>query len=269
MSKNIFRYLTLNKYSESVLKKSEFYCTLPNEINDPFDSKGIFDYYGTEADYVKHFEICLRKHRLDLTESDIRHSIETYINSKLWQSPEFLAKLFQEFRASSEASFSNLGMVCFSKKKNNILMWSHYAGGHRGFCLEFDRTLLERECHAPLEDIKYKLPTFSDLMAVTDNEGNEIAKRLSLSKARDWKYESEIRMIVPLNSGKNVEGLRDNRYKQFPKEALTGVIFGCLMSGEDKDTIKSILSSEPRKMPKFYQAIKSNNAYTVTISRIY
>ena len=33
-----------------------------------------------------------------------------------------------------------LGVVCLSEINNNILMWSHYAQGHAGFCIEFERT---------------------------------------------------------------------------------------------------------------------------------
>ena len=40
----------------------------------------------------------------------------------------------QELRAQ----ISQRGVACFTTELNNILMWSHYADGHKGFCLEFD-----------------------------------------------------------------------------------------------------------------------------------
>lgn len=33
------------------------------------------------------------------------------------------------------------GVSCFSEKVDDLLMWGHYAEGHRGFCLEFDTSL--------------------------------------------------------------------------------------------------------------------------------
>jgi hypothetical protein len=30
------------------------------------------------------------------------------------------------------------GVACFSAAADNLLLWAHYADGHRGFCLEFD-----------------------------------------------------------------------------------------------------------------------------------
>ena len=41
---------------------------------------------------------------------------------------------------------ANVGIRCFSATYNNILMWSHYADGHRGLCIEFDaKELLKRD----------------------------------------------------------------------------------------------------------------------------
>ena len=36
-----------------------------------------------------------------------------------------------------------MGILCFSEHCDDILMWSHYSDGHKGFCLEFDRERLE------------------------------------------------------------------------------------------------------------------------------
>ncbi len=30
-----------------------------------------------------------------------------------------------------------IGILCFTEKNDNLLMWSHYANSHKGFVLEF------------------------------------------------------------------------------------------------------------------------------------
>ena len=30
------------------------------------------------------------------------------------------------------------GITCLSEVKDDLLMWSHYGGKYKGFCLEFD-----------------------------------------------------------------------------------------------------------------------------------
>jgi hypothetical protein len=34
----------------------------------------------------------------------------------------------------------NYGVFTLSESNSNILMWSHYADNHMGFCIEFSRT---------------------------------------------------------------------------------------------------------------------------------
>ena len=93
-------------------------------------------------------------------------------------------------------------------------------------------------------------------------------KKLLLSKAKDWKYEKEVRMIVPLNSGGQVHGLRDDRYMTYPREALTGVIFGCLMPAKDQETIRRILTAGPGTEPRYYKAEPLTTTYKLEITPV-
>ena len=38
-----------------------------------------------------------------------------------------------------EKDINNFGAFSMSQLKDNILMWSHYANQHKGFCIEFVR----------------------------------------------------------------------------------------------------------------------------------
>jgi hypothetical protein len=256
----IYRYRAFNKYGLEELINSEFYITLPNEVNDPFDSKCIFDERGTEDDFRKHHMMCLRKQKPYLTEAQMQQEVDAFIKTDQWRSPDFTRVLFRDFRKSTSRRFSELGMVCFSKKIDNILMWSHYADKHKGFCLVFDRTQLAKSCQATLDGMTYGRKKLSDLLV----EDVSVGKKLLLTKAKDWAYEKEVRMIISLNSGKKVFGLRDERLLKFSLEALTGIIFGCRMPSNDKQTIKSIFLSKSYK-PVFYDTINCINDYKLKI----
>ena len=43
----------------------------------------------------------------------------------------------KSFEERNKINLYERGVCCFSEKKDDILMWSHYADGHKGFCLEF------------------------------------------------------------------------------------------------------------------------------------
>ena len=47
----------------------------------------------------------------------------------------------RDLRGIRELAF----LKCFSEDKNNVLMWSHYTGESKGFCLEYDLSLLETD----------------------------------------------------------------------------------------------------------------------------
>jgi Protein of unknown function (DUF2971) len=263
MNDIIYRYRSFNKYSIEELVNSEFYIKLPNEVNDPFDSKCIFDEMGTEADFRKHHMLCLKKQRPDLSDEQIRQEVDVFIESNQWRDREFTEDLFKSFREDTSEKFSKLAMVCFSKKNDDILMWSHYADEHKGFCLIFDRARLEASCHAPLYDMSYNRKKFGDLM---EEDVIKIAQKLVLTKSKDWCYEKEVRMIIPIIPGKTVYGIRNARFMKYSEEALIGVIFGCRMPYNDKSTIKKLLSSKITK-PDYYDAINCAIDYKLKIEK--
>jgi len=45
---------------------------------------------------------------------------------------------------TEKVAIGKYGVLCFSRRWNNILMWSHYADGHKGICLGFDGPMSSR-----------------------------------------------------------------------------------------------------------------------------
>ncbi|WP_031437404.1 DUF2971 domain-containing protein [Methylobacter tundripaludum] len=54
---------------------------------------------------------------------------------------EYISSL-EDAEPSVGAIIDNARISCFSKTGDNLLMWSHYGDGLRGFCIEFDRNLI-------------------------------------------------------------------------------------------------------------------------------
>ncbi len=87
-----------------------------------------------------------------------------------------------------------IGVLCFSRKWNNPVLWSHYADKHRGLCLGFDIpdqlvkevTYVGRRLKAEIENT-----TFSD-------ENSSPRYRLITTKYKHWQYEDEVRLIFQL-----------------------------------------------------------------------
>ncbi len=88
-------------------------------------------------------------------------------------------------------------VICFSEVNDNILMWSHYAQGHTGFCIEFDRNEKNE-----LGKWEYCVPvsynTDNNVLSFTLNQltESETFAKIATSKSLLWEYEKEWRLLV-------------------------------------------------------------------------
>lgn len=88
------------------------------------------------------------------------------------------------------------GLLCFSKRWSNPVLWSHYASKHRGMCLGFD--VADRL----LQDIQYtkdRLPL--RFLDGSPDKGLEagFVRDLLHTKYEHWAYEEEARTFVKLD----------------------------------------------------------------------
>lgn len=82
----------------------------------------------------------------------------------------------------------NIVIGCFSKCYSDVLMWSHYADGHKGCCVEFEIPSMEDDRIIP---VSYQ-PT------INGPEGNELLDQcydILSSKLKPWEYEQEHRYL--------------------------------------------------------------------------
>jgi hypothetical protein len=162
-----------------------------------------------------------------------------------------LQKKLQEIRG-------RIGVCCMTEKKDNILMWSHYAKWHTGFCLEFQTGDL---FFSQVHPVKYpdtgELPCVNLLTPSWDKLLSLSAEGL-LTKAKEWAYEREWRIIDLTNE----VGVR-----QFPPKVLHGVILGCRVSAEDTyQMVEWCKGKEPR--PILYQARKKETEFGLEIKPV-
>ena len=143
-----------------------------------------------------------------------------------------------------------VGIFCMAEKNDNLLMWAHYAHEHEGVCLKFD-LLKDTKAFSSLHKVVYTTD-YLNFNFVTDYfRVNDIL----VHKSVDWMYEKEYR-ILKLN------GVGLGRVNP---EALVEIDFGCRMSKENKQVIKSLISSNPNYSIQFKQAAMHSNDYNILI----
>ena len=265
MSNFLYRYRTVDDYALDGIEKNEFYFASPSSFNDPFDCKTLFT---LKDNSIKDWCLLFDKHLLlfepQLSPEERRIKVEEKIQIENYKSPDVRKEQLRIWEKILEKESNKLGIVCLSKTPKDILMWSHYSDKHRGFCLKFDKKIIENKyfCHEMGYNPTY--PTFKDYVKVLVQSKRGNYKSALLTKSKHWKYEKEFRLIEDPNSRPDSPGERKYRY---PEEALVGIIWGCQMLKRNKKMIEYILSK--RKHPlSVFKAIKDEDQYALKIKQI-
>lgn len=137
-------------------------------------------------------------------------------------------------------------MLSLTRKRNNLLMWSHYADSHRGFVMGFDdeNPFFHQETPrtmSPLMQVQYSskrpvVPRFEELP-------ESLHEIVFLTKGDQWSYEEELRMFAKPQAANYVQ--RDNRgfeiyFFDLPPEIFTEIILGHWMSQREKAEIVTL-----------------------------
>ncbi|WP_341276551.1 DUF2971 domain-containing protein [Vibrio parahaemolyticus] len=160
-----------------------------------------------------------------------------------------ITELFKNYTQSK-------AVCCFSKKMDSILMWSHYADSHKGFCIAIDCQELENS--DILSDVNYSdnfLDVDHECFLHSHKEGtvNKEWQRLLTQKYIDWKYEEEVRLILQL-----VDPQAKGKCFSLPQGSIKEIYFGCKMIDKNKNNIRKIMES---KNVTFYDMKKSQNNF--------
>jgi hypothetical protein len=203
--KYLYRYQPFNEYSKDIFIDRKFYFACPGEFNDPFDCRALFSLRDIDEKDFRRFLMGLFEKRCPNISTDaiIQRADET-IKKGFHKDINWLRRHEDKYGEILEMEVSKLGVLCLSEKQDDILMWSHYAGKHRGFVLQFDKSTLElwQYCSPVIYQEQY--PTFKEFIGLIPRLG--LHEIFLLRKAKHWEYEREWRVIIDLSGA----------LKQFP-----------------------------------------------------
>lgn len=204
----------------SILKYNTLKFSLTSEFNDPFEFHSSLIDKKISFKYLS--DLFIRKNYVLTTRERINVSKFLKRDQKYYQN-ELNRKLEEQKKITR--------VCCFSLKRDNILMWGHYAECHKSACLVFNKELLLESFKSKtlIGEVKYE----DEIHSVSfSDDSNKAIENWALTKNIDWKYESEFRIIHSLES---------LQFQLFNPAALTGVIFGACASEDFKAQIESML----------------------------
>lgn len=106
-------------------------------------------------------------------------------------------------REQTKAINEQTGLICFSASWKNPVLWGHYAEKHSGICMGFDvpDSHLQKVIYAErLNSLNKDKRTGEPKLTADDLD------RLRRTKFKDWAYEEEMRLFVPLGALKSESG---------------------------------------------------------------
>jgi len=248
--KTLYKYRPIDKYTIRTLALGEIYFSSPYDFNDPFDSQISFPFSATKDNIVDFFFSLSQEIGLKLS----RESIESFVqNLEKGGNLDYVSEFAVQFlKSRHKQELKDIGIYCLSEVNNNVLMYSHYCDGHKGICIELKFTKAN-ELYNYLYGVSYhaKFPEINHF----ERDYNKVFRERYTSKAINWAYEKEWRIILPKHQSQSIV---------LPDNVISAVIFGCNTNEDDKTLIKNIVRGKNSSI-QFYNAVKSSSGYLLNI----
>ncbi len=242
----LFKYEAFTTQSLLNLKAQSVYFGSPRNFNDPYDcaiTASIADPTPDELQRVlEHY----------LTAPDVSSKVKAQLE-KLPQSQlktQILNGVKNTFADARDNFLSINGVTCFSERNDDLLMWSHYGGQYKGFCLGF-RT--DTEVFQKIRKVEYvpSMPTVKIDSFIVDGQDDQLLN-LYCTKSEAWAYEKEWR------------GLHKEAGTLFTYEsqALKAVYFGPDIEWQALEIICLILSGQNPEV-ELWRGTRSKSEFKV------
>jgi hypothetical protein len=171
-----------------------------------------------------------------------------------------------------EAITENFWVYSVCATREPILMWAHYADGHKGIALHFDpgvppfnRVL---PVHYSEQYPEYPFPGSGPVAS------SEAARAMLYTKSTRWTYEEEYRVVRIVEAGTAEERISrqmglvwDGQFTTLPETALVGVTLGAAMSGKVASELTAEIADR-RPSLEMWQATTGTATYTLEFHRV-
>lgn len=193
--------------------------------------------------------------------------------------PQLLRHIQPQFGAAFQNWFGDrFGVLSLSERPTSLLMWAHYASSHMGLVIEFDgdhpffhqqhaSRVIGKVMKVVYADDRPAITAYEPGMAHTAPHIERLITQVLLTKGREWEYEREWRMVLPLNDVKAHPHTVMGRIHLFdvPAEAISVVVLGARVSGETATLVRVALDTQQMRHVRLRHAQISKTRYEVVI----
>lgn len=246
----LYKYQSFTTQSLANLKNRTIWFSQPTSFNDPFDCS-ISLLTQPNADNLSQI-VKIYSDRIPSSEK------ERYLDENGQPTVEFVESiqngLRNGFMERKQLMLNERGVSCFAERNDNLLMWSHYGDGHRGFCLEFDTKFEPFASNSHRVIYSTEVPEIDPAKALLDTSHN-MMQSLIVTKSSEWEYEREWRLLH----------MEANKLYTYDWKSLTGIYLGCCMPDENAELLCMILRDSPTKL---YRMRRSEDQFQILSEEI-
>jgi len=211
-----------NLLHRRLLTHGELYFAPPSHINDPFDINIPLEFGPIDQEFTE-VERLVSLLETGRDEPKIDRAREQFLRQREMAVAEMNDDIFGVFSASTRG--------------DSLLMWSHYADNHTGFCVEINADEIAQRCHRHRavryhsKILELTLDRLSDPKQV-----KQTFSEFNFRKSKDWKYEDEYRFLLI-----DLDGLEpEDRLVTIPVQAVRRVILGLRVADAMKDEVMGL-----------------------------
>lgn len=250
----LFKYRSLATEQDrdrlrQIVVESKIYFPPAKFFNDPFDLHPVFDLTAPRDVQRKDYERLSKKYE-NLGRAERRKEARRVMKTSM--SPRNIAATTRGIQDQhARVITESVGVLCVCRKRDDILMWSHYADSHKGVCLEFDGL---SKFMAHVQEVKYR--KMREPIRVYQEAHEQMMEKALLTKSDHWIYEEEYRLL---------------RYKdgpglvEFRPRNLTGIVIGANADRATLDLVKGWISERVEPL-KLYRASVSSTSFEIVIN---
>ena len=227
----LHKYVNLN--GDDIIRNLRIKVSKPTDFNDPFEylphvmdisPEQMYDEVVANEGYLQHL------HKYGTSVGSINKPYESYVTeiktpagrTRFLESTPNIAKALRVTCKDMQGKPEWILMTCFcsaaTESNQEILMWSHYAYGHRGLRIAFDKELLDINDKSFIE-IKYEADRVQlnplDYLRRGNPGFTGAFSKCIKTKSSVWLYEKEYRWLVvsaQCHKLSAVQNARQSRY---------------------------------------------------------
>ncbi len=184
MKDRLYRYRGFTEYSVLAFLLDDFFLSVPEKFNDPYDVSFVFN-EGVVRDYIESF-----------LDEKTKSTIDILLSSETGFFKSNTKDNFFDF-VLSQLMFSvrrGCAIACLSSSMSDEVMWAHYGESGKGFVIEYDYGILTERVDFSKDNVYNNFVETQSIprLRVPDVTLEEIRKDLDNYGIGDVEYENEL-----------------------------------------------------------------------------